>query len=120
MFLWFKQKTAYEMRISDWSSDVCSSDLRRQDHDVDLGMAEEPEDVLEHHRVTAAGGVEEAGGEILVGQQHGYRTGQHWHHRDQQERGDQPGPHEQRHQIGRASCGKACVSTCRSRWSPYH
>src|SRR3546814_5638747 len=34
MFFWFfvfffKQKTAYEMRISDWSSDVCSSDLRR-------------------------------------------------------------------------------------------
>src|SRR3546814_10875726 len=26
----FKQKTAYEMRISDWSSDVCSSDLRRR------------------------------------------------------------------------------------------
>src|SRR3546814_8319405 len=26
-FLFFKQKTAYEMRISDWSSDVCSSDL---------------------------------------------------------------------------------------------
>src|SRR3546814_10113518 len=39
MFFFFKQKTAYEMRISDWSSDVCSSDLvstdaqdlRRQD-----------------------------------------------------------------------------------------
>src|SRR3546814_2310705 len=32
-FLWFfffKQKTAYEMRISDWSSDVCSSDLAIQ------------------------------------------------------------------------------------------
>src|SRR3546814_16484355 len=29
-FFFFKQKTAYEMRISDWSSDVCSSDL--QDH----------------------------------------------------------------------------------------
>src|SRR3546814_18539906 len=27
VFLFFKQKTAYEMRISDWSSDVCSSDL---------------------------------------------------------------------------------------------
>src|SRR3546814_16791612 len=27
-FVFFKQKTAYEMRISDWSSDVCSSDLR--------------------------------------------------------------------------------------------
>src|SRR3546814_8185343 len=26
--LFFKQKTAYEMRISDWSSDVCSSDLQ--------------------------------------------------------------------------------------------
>src|SRR3546814_2338972 len=30
----FKQKTAYEMRISDWSSDVCSSDL----NPVDLGL----------------------------------------------------------------------------------
>src|SRR3546814_20871633 len=29
-FFFFKQKTAYEMRISDWSSDVCSSDLRRR------------------------------------------------------------------------------------------
>src|SRR3546814_5869049 len=29
MFFFFKQKTAYEIRISDWSSDVCSSDLGR-------------------------------------------------------------------------------------------
>src|SRR3546814_8121253 len=28
-FFFFKQKTAYEMRISDWSSDVCSSDLQQ-------------------------------------------------------------------------------------------
>src|SRR3546814_4594566 len=28
-FFFFKQKTAYEMRISDWSSDVCSSDLAK-------------------------------------------------------------------------------------------
>src|SRR3546814_1175589 len=27
MFFFFKQKTSYEMRVSDWSSDVCSSDL---------------------------------------------------------------------------------------------
>src|SRR3546814_19329105 len=33
LFVFFKQKTAYEMRISDWSSDVCSSDLK-------LGLAE--------------------------------------------------------------------------------
>src|SRR3546814_6090565 len=31
-FFFFKQKTAYEMRISDWSSDVCSSDLVLRDH----------------------------------------------------------------------------------------
>src|SRR3546814_3181069 len=31
VFFFFKQKTAYEMRISDWSSDVCSSDLRQLD-----------------------------------------------------------------------------------------
>src|SRR3546814_3102537 len=30
MFFFFKQKTAYEMRISDWSSDVCSSDLKAE------------------------------------------------------------------------------------------
>src|SRR3546814_9754223 len=30
-FFFFKQKTAYEMRISDWSSDVCSSDLGTED-----------------------------------------------------------------------------------------
>src|SRR3546814_2922039 len=33
-FFFFKQKTAYEMRISDWSSDVCSSDLGRPHADV--------------------------------------------------------------------------------------
>src|SRR3546814_5021036 len=30
MCVFFKQKTAYELRISDWSSDVCSSDLRME------------------------------------------------------------------------------------------
>src|SRR3546814_19263222 len=33
LFVFFKQKTAYELRISDWSSDVCSSDLQFQ-HNV--------------------------------------------------------------------------------------
>src|SRR3546814_8393382 len=31
-YIFFKQKAAYEMRISDWSSDVCSSDLRERQH----------------------------------------------------------------------------------------
>src|SRR3546814_18333577 len=38
-FFFFKQKTAYEMRISDWSSDVCSSDLPAGDR-VDDGHAD--------------------------------------------------------------------------------
>src|SRR3546814_8037219 len=42
-FFVFKQKTAYEMRISDWSSDVCSSDLRR--HSV---SRREPANVLSY------------------------------------------------------------------------
>src|SRR3546814_5460428 len=38
-FFFFKQKTAYEMRISDWSSDVCSSDLpfRQVEFDIMYG-----------------------------------------------------------------------------------
>src|SRR3546814_16670853 len=35
-FFFFKQKTAYEMRISDWSSDVCSSDLGGEEGDQPL------------------------------------------------------------------------------------
>src|SRR3546814_6321410 len=38
MFFFFKQKTAYEMRISDWSSDVCSSDLNGRRRDRPLGQ----------------------------------------------------------------------------------
>src|SRR3546814_6666875 len=41
LFFFFKQKTAYEMRISDWSSDVCSSDLLAclSEEERDLGVA---------------------------------------------------------------------------------
>src|SRR3546814_5024189 len=42
----FKQKTAYEMRISDWSSDVCSSDL----HACLQALAQRPRFVLVHRR----------------------------------------------------------------------
>src|SRR3546814_9580192 len=37
LFFFFKQKTAYEMRISDWSSDVCSSDLNNDVIELDPG-----------------------------------------------------------------------------------
>src|SRR3546814_18735215 len=38
VFFFFKQKTAYEMRISDWSSDVCSSDLWRENARAQSGV----------------------------------------------------------------------------------
>src|SRR3546814_3250377 len=38
LFFFFKQKTAYEMRISDWSSDVCSSDLVVLRAPVEIGL----------------------------------------------------------------------------------
>src|SRR3546814_2091523 len=43
LVFFFKQKTAYEMRISDWSSDVCSSDLLGDEQDARDGEANERE-----------------------------------------------------------------------------
>src|SRR3546814_9917090 len=67
-FFFFKQKTAYEMRISDWSSDVCSSDLRLQLHLSRLSPAAAAHQHawrtgrrglwLHHHAVEAGGGTE--------------------------------------------------------------
>src|SRR3546814_10464931 len=81
----FKQKTAYEMRISDWSSDVCSSDLGR-------------DDVIGIHRHFLAQRVDHRTyvWKVVV-----------------ERRRRQAGSEERR-------VGKECVSTCRSRWSPYH
>src|SRR3546814_9390424 len=42
VFFFFKQKTAYEMRISDWSSDVCSSDLRARRTARHMSFSEPP------------------------------------------------------------------------------
>src|SRR3546814_12333032 len=67
-FFFFKQKTAYEMRISDWSSDVCSSDLpeladtrvrQRQIGDLEPAETDEHEEGngkghFEHHRAAGA------------------------------------------------------------------
>src|SRR3546814_2143478 len=77
LFFFFKQKTAYEMRISDWSSDVCSSDLPHP-----LPVAADEDDPNAHiyadarARTAAFGGVEivdlpspgrvEIGGEVAA------------------------------------------------------
>src|SRR3546814_12920036 len=109
------------MRISDWSSDVCSSDLRQLAldlvHRADAGAG------LHRRRVDAlvgdqllhgdVGPVERLVGAVLVA--------------------DLPGEDVvvvaarpvralglAGEKIGRGRVGKACVSTCRSRWSPYN
>src|SRR3546814_8590646 len=51
----FKQKTAYEMRISDWSSDVCSSDLTRPPVVAQPGCHREEQSEERQQRGTAAG-----------------------------------------------------------------
>src|SRR3546814_1472920 len=93
IFFFFKQKTAYEMRISDWSSDVCSSDLR----------------------IVVGGRDPAVMGDVLVEPDlHGPVLGEGVH----LPRLGLPRFHPARSEERRV--GKECVSTCRSRWSPYH
>src|SRR3546814_19293109 len=56
IFFFFKQKTAYEMRISDWSSDVCSSDLHRVGKQAGDGGLARARRTPEDDRGEAAGG----------------------------------------------------------------
>ena len=65
--------------------------------DVDLGVAEEPEQVLPQQRRAALVGIEERGPEVAVQQQHRDRGGQRRQTQDDQVRIDQDRPHEQRH-----------------------
>src|SRR3546814_2429673 len=107
-FFFFKQKTAYEMRISDWSSDVCSSDLPR----LRLDAARR----VDHHHGGIDGGERAIRilGKVLVARRVEQVVGDalmfEGHHRA----GDGDSRSEERR------VGKECVSTCRSRWSPYH
>src|SRR3546814_11706964 len=83
------------MRISDWSSDVCSSDLLQ--HEI-LGRV-----VAEHRR------------EGDLGPRRLHVLG---HHRGAARKNLGPLVLDARSEERRV--GKECVSTCRSRWSPYH
>src|SRR3546814_2558513 len=92
-FFFFKQKTAYEMRISDWSSDVCSSDLAEN-------TPLTAEDVVFTFQSIAdpAFKGDPALAQLMQGVVVTARDA-----RSEERR-----------------VGKECVSTCRSRWSPYH
>src|SRR3546814_18846634 len=118
-FFFFKQKTAYEMRISDWSSDVCSSDLLPLGIDLVrqvLGPGDAAE--LVHHQVDALLLRGRHVGELLqallgVGGDDPHFLGLELG-REFLDLADAEIRSEERR------VGKACVSTCRSRWSPYH
>src|SRR3546814_3409216 len=96
----FKQKTAYEMRISDWSSDVCSSDLDRRGASR-LGRPLPRRGRNRSPARPAAGG--SLARDLLVVLD--FRLFPY--------PAAMPRSEERR-------VGKECVSTCRSRWSPYH
>src|SRR3546814_7627402 len=68
LFFFFKQKTAYEMRISDWSSDVCSSDLYVRDPQVTVNF-KSSDNLLatQSMLVTVDGQVNKAGAYPVVG-----------------------------------------------------
>src|SRR3546814_10908124 len=164
IFFFFKQKTAYEMRISDWSSDVCSSDLHgladagaaEQADLAALGVGREQIDDLD------AGDEDRAVGR-LIDEQRGGRVDRRGfgradgaefvdrltdHVEDAAQRLGTDGHADLRAGVGddltareaggrihrdrahgvlaemlrdrKRRVGKECVSTCRSRWSPYH
>src|SRR3546814_4932190 len=103
MFFFFKQKTAYEMRISDWSSDVCSSDLQ-----IDSG-----ERSLWRYRAA-----------LRLPAPPALTLGEGWTPLLAAEWDDVPVRFKAEYLMPSRSeerrVGKERVSTCRSRWSPYH
>src|SRR3546814_6709266 len=115
VLFFFKQKTAYEMRISDWSSDVCSSDLLREAAAalVDLGQHQVRLDVF---GIVGNTGLQAPGQQrnlfrpagVAVGERHVRQVGG-----AELEVEAEPRSEERR-------VGKECVRTCRSRWSTYH
>src|SRR3546814_1858857 len=103
IFFFFKQKTAYEMRISDWSSDVCSSDLSHvhlTDDWVKARLRKEMHSVWDEANRKG----EEYAAKVLRGGQKNL---------DIEDFVDPERSEERR-------VGKESVSTCRSRWSPDH
>src|SRR3546814_16999659 len=101
-FFFFKQKTAFEMRISDWSSDVCSSDLACRPAHRDARRA------IPARR--------DPGG--VAGRRAGARGVRV--RRCRCRRARRPALPARAARSEERRVGKECVSTCRSRWSPYH
>src|SRR3546814_4379678 len=113
VFFFFKQKTAYEMRISDWSSDVCSSDL-------DFERGESRQAVLARMQAAMTAYLAEAWearapGIAVSSPQEALVMASVVE--------KETGVPGERRMVARSEerrVGKECVSTCRSRWSPSH
>src|SRR3546814_10632884 len=99
LFFFFKQKTAYEMRISDWSSDVCSSDLPDREFVLEAvpGYDRPGKPVVKNVTFKVFQDATAAYNEVVANQL------------------DMTDERSEERRVG-----KECVSTCRSRWSPYH
>src|SRR3546814_1259204 len=108
VFFLFKQKTAYEMRISDWSSDVCSSDLCCSTACPSYWWNGEkylgPAILLQAYR-WIVDSRDEATGERLDDLEDPFKLYR---------------CHTIMNRSEERRVGQECVSTCRSRWSPSH
>src|SRR3546814_3187009 len=98
-FFFFKQKTAYEMRISDWSSDVALPICRAVPESPCVARLEALPYEFFLHNDSGIGHVDRR----VCG-----RRGQRYR------------PSQPSHRSDERRVGKECVSTCRSRWWPYH
>src|SRR3546814_15920030 len=123
MFFFFKQKTAYEMRISDWSSDVCSSDLALEGVALALPALKRAEKLQKRAARVGFDWPDAAGprDKVLEELQELDEAASHDHRIE--EYGDllfamvNLGRHLR---SAERRVGKESVSTCNSRWSPYH
>src|SRR3546814_15835967 len=119
-----KQKTAYEMRISDWSSDVCSSDLLAASLDPDRPLSRGFARVMDGDRLVSSAAAAQAAGQVTLKFKDGEvdadiserleKSAGTATSKTSKARPSSSGRSEERR------VGKAVASTCRFRWSPDH
>src|SRR3546814_14347912 len=104
------------MRISDWSSDVCSSDLTSPEHYANIISTRTFQDRLDTLEEVRAAGINVCSGGIVgLGEMRADRVGFiHALATLPEHPGSVPVHRSEERRVG-----KECVSTCRSRWSPY-
>src|SRR3546814_19055716 len=126
-FFFFKQKTAYEMRISDWSSDVCSSDLSRRNQRSAGGADRRATDDGGHYIAARFNGPSDAFNHFA--QDANFNRGTYRAMEDAWAASVRAGhrvmvdivPHyDGLSRSEERRVGQECVSTCSSRWSPDH